>query len=379
MFSFATPAKSPAQTSSSALKHSGVDREAHGLQTSLTVKPLSGEEIEDVFSRLAKALRDTTVVQMLVFGSVSASAASMEAMRRQFGCIDWPVTWVEGGACDGRSISGVQVFGFTGGEVERISLDGRVVGSVFNDGFARHCILGGLGMILNPGSRAYQTRQTLGQLEKALGQAGFCFADTVRTWFFLENLLSWYDEFNRVRTEIYSSVKFRTGSLPASTGVGGRNPAGTALAVAAWAVQPLGDSALAEEVASPMQCPAPAYGSSFSRAMELSSSVSRQLLVSGTASIAPGGKTLWKADARQQVDLTMEVVEAILHSRGFSFSDLTRATAYFKHRADVQAFSKWCAAHNMGSMSVVTTQCDICRDDLLFEFEADAVQSLSVR
>jgi enamine deaminase RidA (YjgF/YER057c/UK114 family) len=220
-----------------------------------------------------------------------------------------------------------------------------------------------------------QTKETLENLSKALEQGGFSLADTVRTWFFLDDILSWYDEFNQARSDIYSGVKFKTGSLPASTGVGAQNPSGSALAVGAWAMQPLKPTAHALEVASPLQCPAPAYGSSFSRAMEITTSFGRRLLISGTASIAPGGKTLWLGDARQQVAQSMEVVEAILRSRGYELSDLTRATAYFKHRDDARLFTEWCSSRGLPMGHVAVTQCVICRDDLLFELEADAWNS----
>jgi hypothetical protein len=74
----------------------------------------------------------------------------------------------------------------------------------------------------------------------------------------------------------------------------------------------------------------------------------------------------------------MEIVEAILHSRRLGLSDLTRATAYFKRSADTRAFKKWCAAHGLGSLPVVMVQADICREELLFEFEADAAGSLGL-
>ena len=106
--------------------------------------------------------------------------------------------------------------------------------------------------------------------------------------------------------------------------------------------------------------------------MEISSPLGRRLFISGTASIAPGGETLWPGDAPRQVAQTMQVVEAILRSRGFGFSDLTRATAYFKRRADARVFTEWCAARDLLSLPVVPACCDVCRDDLLFEFEADA-------
>jgi enamine deaminase RidA (YjgF/YER057c/UK114 family) len=358
----------PAQISSAAQRGP-----AYGRERSLTLLPQPDESVTELFTRLADVLADTTVVQMLVFGSISASAAANEALQRQFGAVGWPVTWVEGAACDGNPIAGVQVFGFDG-EVGRIRIGDRVIGSVFENGAARHCHLGGLGPVKFSATREDQTRQALERLAHALEQAGFSLADTVRTWFFLDDILSWYDEFNRARTEIYSGVKFRTGSLPASTGVGGRNPNRAALTVAAWAMKPLAGSARAGEVASPLQCPAPAYGSSFSRAMEIASPAGRRLLISGTASIAPGGETLWKNDPRRQVEQTMEVVEAILHSRGFSLTDLTRATAYFKHRTDMPAFTKWCAARGWHSPPVVAAGCAVCRDDLLLELEADAAQ-----
>jgi enamine deaminase RidA (YjgF/YER057c/UK114 family) len=167
-------------------------------------------------------------------------------------------------------------------------------------------------------------------------------------------------------------VKFRTGSLPASTGVGAKNPAGTALALAVLAFRPLEKNSRAEEVASPLQCPAPAYGSSFSRALEISSEAGSRLHISGTASIAPGGKTLWVGDVRKQVELTMDVVEAILRSRGLTFADLTRATAYFRHATDADVFAGWLAANRLTAMPMVAAQCDVCRDDLLFELEAEA-------
>ena len=195
----------------------------------------------------------------------------------------------------------------------------------------------------------------------------------VRTWFFLDRILTWYDDFNQTRTEFYSGIKFRTGSWPASTGVGAGNPARAALTLAAWAFRPLGQAAYAEEVASPLQCPAPAYGSAFSRALETSTNVGRRLFISGTASIAPGGETQWVGDIRKQIELSFEVVESILHSRGFKLQDLTCATAYFRRpAADAAALAQWLAANRLSHLPIISAQCDICRDDLLFELEAEA-------
>jgi len=341
---------------------------------SFTIKPQAGEEISKICARMAARLRErkATPLHLLVLGAASASSPSMKAMEKALGQVSWPVTWVEGADCNGLPIAGIQVHAFTG-DVDRIRIDGRVVGSAFTAGGARQCLVGGLSPADKTLSRSEQTRLTLEKLQAVLAQAGLELADTVRTWFYLENILAWYDDFNKARTKIYSAMKFRNGSIPASTGVAAKNPTGTALVLAAWAFRPLEKGARAEEIASPLQCPAPAYGSSFSRAMELTSPTGeRRMFISGTASIAPGGKTEWVGDVRKQIDLTMEVVEAILRSRGMTFTNFTRATAYFRHPTDAGVFAEWLTAKRLEQMPVISAQCDVCRDDLLFELEADA-------
>ena len=340
----------------------------------VTECPRPGEPVSGVFQRLAAVLkaREAQMVSLMIYGAVGAEVAILRAMHESLGECVWPVTWVECASCEGAAMAGVQALAVSHRPVRRIALGGRVVASVYEDGDARHCLLGGLGPKSILGTPAAQTEETFAQLMQALDLAGFALADVVRTWFYNEDILAWYGEFNRVRSALYKTVTWRTGSIPASTGIGARNPAGAALALAAWAMQPIKAAASAVEVASPLQCPAPAYGSSFARAMELSSAGWRRLLVSGTASIHPGGKTAWVDDAPKQVDLTMEVIGAILHSRRMDFRSVTRATAYFRKPEYKAYFDAWLAARDLQEMPVVHTHSVVCRDDLLFELELDA-------
>ena len=198
---------SSANTDLSALLQTGAPPKlSSGSEFSLTVKPQPGEGIMEMFSRLALALKDadTAMTNLLVYGSVSAHPAAVEAMRRVFGRIDWPVTWVEGAACYGHPIAGMQAFAFSAGRVTPVTVNGRVVGNVFDEGAVRHCLLGGLGPDSCSAPRPDQFRQTLGNLETALEQAGFSMADIVRTWFNLDDLLSWYGPFNEARTQAYA-------------------------------------------------------------------------------------------------------------------------------------------------------------------------------
>jgi enamine deaminase RidA (YjgF/YER057c/UK114 family) len=342
----------------------------------LTLNLKTGDSIGDLIGRLAEVLKrhQAAVVRQFVFGPVAAYAGTREAMRRLLGEINWPVTWVEGTSCGGGPIAGVQVHAVAGARIQTLTHDGRMVGRVFDDGEAKHCLLGDVGPAHAGTSAPEQARETFENLEVALGLAGMTMKDVARTWLFLDDILSWYAPFNAVRNACFARAELRPGSFPASTGVGGRNPRGTALVTAAWAVRPHHGSVPVQVVPSPKQCPAPVYGSAFSRAVEIASPGCRHLLVSGTASIGPEGQTAHGGDPGRQIERTMEVVSAILQSRGQTFDDVTRATAYFKSAADFPLFTAWGLSHGQGRMPVVAAGCDICRDDLLFEIELDAVK-----
>jgi len=334
--------------------------------------------VASVFERLAEQVsaERATVLALFVYGSVAQADACETALREAWGAVDFPVTWVECAACDGHGLAGVQAAIWYGSDVERFRVGGRVIGSVVEDALARHLWLGGVAPRAVMLSRPAQVQQMFAEAELALDLAGFELGDVVRTWFYNEDILPWYGEFNRVRTAHYAAVKWRSGSLPASTGIGARNRAGAALEVGfrAWRPKPGAKEATGpREIASPLQCPAPAYGSSFSRAMEVAVAGGRWLTVSGTASIHPDGRTAWVGDARRQVDLTMDVVAAILRSRGMDWRNVTRATAYHRHASDVRHFQAWQVEHAQQALSVVNTASVVCRDDLLFEIEVDAV------
>ena len=141
-----------------------------------------------------------------------------------------------------------------------------------------------------------------------------------------------------------------------------------------YAVQPKTDRVKIEAVESPLQCSAEDYKSSFSRAVEVALGDHRTVYISGTASIAPGGETLHLNDSEKQIALTMEVAEAILESRDMSFSDAVRGIAYFKDIADVPLLAKYCKERNFPQIPFAISHSEVCRDDLLFEIELDAVK-----
>ena len=347
----------------------------------LTLRPRPGEDLEVLIHRLAAVLADheAQVVRQEVFGSVPAWKRGIPLLQSTFGEVTWPITWIEGRDCFGGELAGVHIYAVAGTEVHRIGEPGRFTGTLIEHDGTRQLWVGELRPENPDESRSIQAGRVYETLERVLSQNGMALSDLVRTWFFLDRILEWYAEFNEVRNEVCIQRRLSQRVIPASTGVGARNPSGTALMLATWAMRSSDQALTRETVGSPLQCPAPGYGSSFSRAVELRTASWRHLLVSGTASIDPVGRSAHPDDILGQIELTMKVVEAIFQSRNLNVHDITRATAYIKRREDAPVFAKWWAQRGLGTLPVVTTQADICRAELLFELEVDAIGPVLAR
>lgn len=86
----------------------------------------------------------------------------------------------------------------------------------------------------------------------------------VRTWLYLDHILDWYDDFNRVRNTFFERNGVFDGLVPASTGIGCANPHGSALVAKGLAVLPK-QPPPPRAVPSPLQCPANDYQSDVCR------------------------------------------------------------------------------------------------------------------
>ena len=56
------------------------------------------------------------------------------------------------------------------------------------------------------------------------------------------------------------------------------------------------------------------------------------------------------------------------------WTDTVRGIGYFKHMSDAPLLDAWCASHGLAGWPVIAAKNDICRDDLLFELELDAIR-----
>ncbi|HEY0308739.1 MAG TPA: RidA family protein [Acidobacteriaceae bacterium] len=311
------------------------------------------------------------VVAQLAFGGCGFH----DAARARMGGADWPLLWLEGDVCPGTDVSGTQAFTING-EIRRVELAGRVVGSYWSDADADYCLLAGIMPADLSSGRGAQTSSSLEQIEAALQKAGMDFSHVVRTWFYLDKLLDWYDEFNVARTNFFETRGVFERLIPASTGIGARNPASAALAAGALAIRPRHSGVRIHEVESPLQCAATEYRSSFSRAVEVEFPDHRFLTISGTASIAPGGESMFADDTAKQIHLTLDVVEGILKSRGMDWQNTTRAVGYFYDINALPIFEACCRERGIAPLPIVPAHAIVCRADLLFEMELDAVAVL---
>ncbi len=221
--------------------------------------------------------------------------------------------------------------------------------------------------------QAYSTFKYLG---KILEDTGICCNTLVRTWLFLDDILDWYDTLNRARTGYYKEEKILDDLIPASTGIGLNNSRGKCMLINALALSSLEGENIIRMVSSPKQCDATAYNSSFSRAVELSLKTSKRLIISGTASIGDNGETMHKGSIKKQIEHTMDVVQSILVNENYGWNNVVRAIAYFLYPDDEQYLGDYCQKKNIDSSSILCVGGTICRDDLLFEIELDAVKTL---
>ncbi|WP_075077444.1 Rid family hydrolase [Terrimicrobium sacchariphilum] len=275
---------------------------------------------------------------------------------------------------DENSPVSFQFFEVNGASAAPVCFEGRINGVVWEDDLARYCQVGDLYPMDLAARPGVQCRQLYEVFERVLEAHGFVFTDCIRTWLYPSNVLDWYDTLNEVRTRFYEERGVFDRIVPASTGIGAGNTRGAAIVGSLLAVKPKGPGLTLHRHSSPLQCSAEDYGSSFSRAVEVRHPEFRELYVSGTASIEPGGLTIHVGDIERQIQLSLDVMEAILKKQQFSWADVSRSIAYFKHKNEhLPVFQKIARERALPDFSMVCFQADICRPDLLFEIEADAI------
>ncbi len=346
------------------------------------------EEAERAYARLDEALREhgCVPVQERAFGDLAAAPGLARGRARAVGASagwDVPTTFVEGSPVGRRGLAGIHVFGARG--VSRLVAEGeQVLGRVVEGEHARLLGLADVGRRSAGRPAAGPAEEAAAAMETAeglLSRAGFSFRDVARTWFYLRDILGWYDRFNAVRHAAFLHAGLMgtgaDGRLPASTGIGGRGPRGGWCTLDLLAVQTTGGAhERMERLHGGLQNEATEYGSDFSRAVRVSLGGARCIFVSGTAAIGGQGSSVHAGDFEAQVLHTLEAVGALLEEAGARLSDVAQATAFLKNPADGPALERVLERAGLAGLPVVPVVADVCRDELLFELDATVVEAV---
>jgi enamine deaminase RidA (YjgF/YER057c/UK114 family) len=368
------------------LMASGVGRDLALLTWAGSSGSQSAEDAAaEAYASIDAALRERGCVplQERVFGDLGAAPAVARGRARAVGVAEeWSVaaTYIEGSPVGYAGLAGIHVIGARG--KSRLVAEGDCrYGRVVEGEEARILGLADVGRRasgrLAPGPAA-DASATIDAAAELLAREGFSFRDVARTWFYLRDILDWYGPFNSVRNAAFRRMGLMGAdggaTIPASTGIEGRNARGGWCALDLVAVRPTNGGRLdMRRLHSRKQNEATEYGSAFARALEVEIGDARYVFVSGTASIDDHGATVHAGDFEAQARYTIEAVEALLEGAGAGLADVAQATAFLKNPCDARAFERIVERSGLDGSPLVTTVADVCRDQLLFEIDATAV------
>ncbi|UCF16181.1 MAG: hypothetical protein JSW59_01720 [Phycisphaerales bacterium] len=335
------------------------------------------DQAREIFSSISDVLRseNANILQERLIGTEGAMKTLCQARSAAYGDLDDGVAPALLVGKEGRSgpISGVQVHAVhSKGKPETIGLEGDLCGRILRVPGRAYLALSGISDLQSNGP-AEQARAMMQKAEATLRKLGADFLAVPRTWMWLRDILDWYDDFNAVRTNSFKEWGLLGAggrqTMPASTGIGLGPANGGHCAMDLMAVLEPTDRTQYLQVTGKQHC-AFEYGSAFSRAARSVMPAGDAVWVSGTASIDADGATTHVDDAAGQIDATIEAVRAVLGEMQTDEKDLVQVIAYCKTPEVEEAFEP---TRKTLSWPWITTICDICRPELLFEIEATAM------
>ncbi len=345
--------------------------------------------IAEVYAQIANVLKEHNlqIVHERIFGCLSRKSlllAARQQILQTKGVFDsGPLTFIEGRSPWGSAFSGVIIEAVSAEQVSILSENGTPYGWYWKDER-------GADFLVLQNIRAETTNNSINlpysesaslvidRAQRLLKQTGLSYRNVVRTWFYLSDILYWYTAFNKVRDEKYRYFGLMPAAgmpmhyLPSSTAVSGKTSPDSICSMDLIAAA--GDSSFEiKALSNALQLDAYLYGSAFSRASLIELRDASILQISGTAAIDDKGNSLFPNDARAQIDCTLNKLEFLMSQVGAGLRDIAAATAFVKRAEYGELFFKLAAERGLDNFPAVCVQADICRDELLFEIDAEAV------
>ncbi len=343
-------------------------------------------QAREVYYALASWLRECPAsgVQERILGNLADREAILAERQRLLGAEDdsqpWAASFVEGAPCDREGLAGVQLYAVAGPACAPIYHDRNLCGVAFEHQDARHVYLTGISGTGNVGTRPQEAQAMFAQANAVLQATGGSYADVVRTWIYLADILQWYDEFNPVRSALYSQFaeSRHTDSSwpPASTGIEGRPPGGGHCIMDLFAIGGPGRRDVSvETLRNPRQSEAYGYGSAFSRGMAVTFDNLETVHISGTAAVDEDGRSACVGDLKGQVNHTLDNIVSLLNTRNMTLDDFVWSTIFIKQGHNNEIVRELIEERSKFLANGVYVAADICRPELLFEVDGIAVHT----
>ena len=115
------------------------------------------------------------------------------------------------------------------------------------------------------------------------------------------------------------------------------------------------------------------YGAAFSRGAVITGDEVNIIQISGTAAIDEHGVSLYPGDIRSQINSTFDKSESLLAQEGAGLRDIAAATVFVKSPEYASIFWEMAADRGLAEFPAVCVVADVCREELLFEIDAEAV------
>ncbi len=300
-----------------------------------------------------------------------------------------PITYVEGKPAGNQEIAGRLIHCIIPSEKYDspfvVYYQKKAVGKKWRDENGDYLLLQSLGQEADINSSPVEhTASLFSTLTHILEEQGFTFSNIVRTWFYLKDILSWYGEFNRVRTSFYQKENLidshhkqkesalESTILPASTGIGCTDLGGGYLRADILLVR-TADDQKPIRILNPAQKEAFRYGASFSRAVRVLGTQTDLLEISGTAAIDEAGISLFENDIKAQANCTLDKLEILMKQANASLNNIVQSTVFVKHPLFIEIAQKVLKERGLELLPAVFVNADVCRAELLFELDAEVL------
>ncbi|MBN2735940.1 MAG: hypothetical protein JXR70_03095 [Spirochaetales bacterium] len=297
-----------------------------------------------------------------------------------------PLSFIEGKSVD-NNIAGVLFCGVIclsdDVSVSYYKKYGKTLGSVYESPFFRYLYLYGLqakkgsdGKINYP-----QFKELFQEIGNIIVENGFLPKDILRTWIYLDDINNNYGSFNQARREYFEENNIQYSAhdneLPASTCIGGSS-FDSSILINLVCVDKKTASPKIKRIYNQFQNEAEGeaylFRPTFSRALLVEEAEFSELQVSGTASINEKGETVFLQQPYEQIRKTILNVADLLKQAKHDFSDFCEATCFFKKPEYYNDYLEVLKELNITGLSGTCVIGDVCRDDLLFEFDGVSIK-----